>query len=42
MRADQRYTNLDLKFWANVRTIGQEIGYSKRKKVLRYDLRRSY
>ena len=38
MRADLRYTNLDLKFWANVRTIGQEIGYSKRKKVLRYDL----
>ena len=38
MRANKRYTNLDLKFWANVRTIGQEIGYSKNKKVLIYDL----
>lgn len=38
MRADLRYKNLDLKFWANVRTIGQEIGYSKRKQVLSYDL----
>ncbi len=37
MKADPRFTNLDLKFWANIRTIGQEIGYSRKKKVLHYD-----
>lgn len=37
MKADSRYTNLDLKFWSNVRMVGQEIGYSRRKKVLQYN-----
>lgn len=34
MRANNKYINLDLKFWANVRTIGQAIGYSKNNQVL--------
>lgn len=34
MKADKRFTNLDLDFWANVRLISQECGYTDRKTKL--------
>jgi hypothetical protein len=32
MKADTRFKNHDKRFWANVRTISQEVGYTKRSK----------
>lgn len=33
MRADNRFKNLSKEFWAHVRTISQEVGYTERKTV---------
>lgn len=37
MQASPYFRRLDKKFWANVRTIGQQIGYSKKGQVLTHD-----
>lgn len=37
MQANPQFMKLDKKFWANVRTIGQEIGYSRNRQVIVYE-----
>jgi hypothetical protein len=39
MKARPEYRSQNKKFWANVRTIGQEIGYSRQKQVRVYTLK---
>lgn len=38
MQANPKFSHLDKKFWANIRTISQEIGYTKNKQVRVYSV----
>ncbi len=40
MKPDRRFTQLDKRFWANVRSISEKLGYTARrtKKIKVYDL----
>ncbi len=39
MKPNPEFTNLDKLFWANVRTIGQELGYTQRGEIRTYTLK---